>query len=80
MQDLNDILYFVQGVEHGSFTGASRALGMAKSQLSFRVARLEEHLGVRLIQRTTRRSHVTEIGRRYYDQCRLMLAAAERAQ
>ncbi|MEV8521372.1 LysR substrate-binding domain-containing protein [Dyella marensis] len=80
MQDLNDILYFVQVVEHGSFTGASRALGMAKSQLSFRVARLEEHLGVRLIQRTTRRSHVTEIGRRYYDQCRLMLAAAERAQ
>lgn len=80
MQDLNDILYFVQVVEHGSFTAASRSLGVAKSQLSFRIARLEENLGVRLIQRTTRRSHVTEIGRRYYDQCRLMLAAAERAQ
>ncbi|SFS17253.1 DNA-binding transcriptional regulator, LysR family [Dyella sp. OK004] len=80
MQDLNDIHYFVQVVEHGSFTAASRALGVAKSQLSFRIARLEENLGVRLIQRTTRRSHVTEIGRRYYDQCRLMLAAADRAQ
>ena len=80
MQDLNAILYFVQVVEHGSFTAASRVLGVAKSQLSFRIARLEENLGVRLIQRTTRRSHVTEIGRRYYDQCRLMLAAADRAQ
>lgn len=80
MHDLNDIHAFVQVVEQGSFTAASRLLGVAKSQLSFRVARLEEQLGVRLIQRTTRRSHVTEIGRRYYEQCRVMLAAAAKAQ
>lgn len=80
MQDLTDIYYFVQVVELGSFTAASKALGVAKSQLSFRVARLETSLGVRLIQRTTRRSHVSEIGRRYYEQCRLLLAAAEQTQ
>lgn len=80
MQDLTDIFYFVQVVELGSFTAASKALGVAKSQLSFRVARLEASLGVRLIQRTTRRSHVSEIGRRYYEQCRLLLAAAEDTQ
>jgi DNA-binding transcriptional LysR family regulator len=80
MQDLNDIHCFVQVVELGTFTAASRALGVAKSQLSFRVARLEANLGVRLIQRTTRRSHVTEIGRRYYEDCRALLAAAEQAQ
>ena len=80
MQDLTDIYYFVQVVELGSFTAASKALGVAKSRLSFRVARLEASLGVRLIQRTTRRSHVSEIGRRYYEQCRLLLAAAEQTQ
>jgi DNA-binding transcriptional LysR family regulator len=80
MQDINDINYFVHVVEQGSFTAASKMLGVAKSQLSFRIARLEESLGTRLIQRTTRRSHVTEIGQRYYEQCRLMLAAAEQAQ
>ncbi|MBN8713547.1 MAG: LysR family transcriptional regulator [Xanthomonadales bacterium] len=80
MQDLTDIHYFVQVVELGSFTAASKALGVAKSQLSFRVARLEAGLGVRLIQRTTRRCNVSEIGRRYYEQCRLLLAAAEQTQ
>jgi DNA-binding transcriptional LysR family regulator len=80
VQDLNDIYYFVQVVELGSFTAASKSLGVAKSQLSFRVARLEASLGVRLIQRTTRRSHVSEIGRRYYEQCRLLLATAEQTQ
>ncbi len=80
MQDLTDIFYFVQVVELGSFTAASQSLGVAKSQLSFRVARLEASLDVRLIQRTTRRLHVSEIGRRYYEQCRLLLAAAEQTQ
>lgn len=80
MQDLNDIYYFVQVAERGSFTAASKALGIAKSQLSFRVARLEASLGVRLIQRTTRHQHVTGIGQRYYERCRLLLAAAEHTQ
>ena len=80
MQDLNDIYYFVQVAEQGSFTAASKLLGVAKSQMSFRVARLEANLGVRLIQRTTRHSHLSEIGQRYYEQCRLLLATAEQTQ
>jgi DNA-binding transcriptional LysR family regulator len=80
VQDLNDIFYFAQVVEHGGFTAASQVLGVAKSLLSFRVARLEKTLGVRLIQRTTRRASVTELGRTYYEQCRLMLDAAAQAQ
>lgn len=80
MQDINDIHYFVQVVERGTFTKASKALGIARSQLSSRIARLEGNLGVRLIQRTTRQSHVTDIGRLYYRECLRILAAAEQAQ
>ncbi|WP_126539205.1 LysR substrate-binding domain-containing protein [Aerosticca soli] len=80
VQDLNDIYYFVRVVELGTFTAASKALGVAKSQLSFRIARLEEDLGIRLIQRTTRRLHVSEVGLLYYQQCLKILAAAQEAQ
>ncbi|WP_243041185.1 LysR substrate-binding domain-containing protein [Dyella sedimenti] len=80
MRDLNDLYYFVQVVEQGTFTAASKALGIAKSQLSSRIARLEENLGVRLIQRTTRRSHITDVGRLYYAECLQVLAAAQHAE
>lgn len=80
MQDLNDLYYFVQAVDHGGFAPAGRALGMPKSRLSRRIASLEEKLGVRLIQRTTRQFAVTEIGRTYYQHCKAMLVEAEAAQ
>lgn len=80
MQDLNDLYYFVQAVDHGGFAPAGRALGMPKSKLSRRIAGLEERLGVRLIQRTTRQFTVTEIGRTYYEHCKAMLVEAEAAQ
>ncbi len=80
MQDLNDLYYFAQVVEHGGFAAASRALALPKSKLSRRVALLEERLGVRLIQRSTRRFSVTEIGRTYYAHCKAMLVEAEAAQ
>jgi DNA-binding transcriptional LysR family regulator len=80
MQDLNDLFYFVQVVDRGGFAAAGRALGMQKSKLSRRIARLEERLGVRLIQRSTRRFSVTEIGREYYRRCLAMLVEAEAAQ
>ncbi len=54
MQDLNDFAWFVQVVDHGGFAAAGRALDQPKSKLSRRIAQLEERLGVRLIQRTTR--------------------------
>ncbi|AKQ56351.1 LysR family transcriptional regulator [Bordetella hinzii] len=80
MQDLNDLYYFVQTVEHRGFAPAGRALGMPKSKLSRRVAMLEERLGVRLIQRSTRHFLVTDIGQSYYERCKAMLAEAEAAQ
>ena len=53
MNDLNDLYYFVQVVDHRGFAPAGRALGEPKSKLSRRIALLEERLGVRLIQRST---------------------------
>lgn len=80
MQDLNDLYFFAQVVDHQGFAPAGRALGMPKSTLSRRIALLEEQLGVRLIQRSTRRFSVTEIGQRYYSHCKAMLVEAEAAQ
>ncbi len=62
MQDLNDMLYFAEVVERGGFAAAGRALGIPKSRLSRRVAELEARLGVRLLQRTTRKLSLTEVG------------------
>ena len=80
MQDLNDLYYFVQVVDHRGFAPAARAIGLPKSKLSRRIALLEERLGVRLIQRSSRRFAVTEIGQDYYRHCLAMLVEAEAAQ
>ena len=80
MRDLNDLYYFVQVVNHGGFAPAGRALGLHKSKLSRRIALLEESLGVRLLQRSTRRFAVTELGQEYYLRCQAMLVEAEAAQ
>ena len=60
--DLQDVTAFLAVVDTGSFTAASRRLGLAKSNVSRRVARLEERLGARLLERTTRRQRLTEVG------------------
>ncbi len=80
MQDLNDLYYYVQVVDYAGFAPAGRALGVPKSKLSRRIALLEERLGVRLIQRSTRRFSVTEIGQTYYSHCKAMLVEAAAAQ
>lgn len=80
MHDLNDLYFFVQVVDHGGFAAAARALGVPKSRLSRRMATLEARLGVRLIQRSTRRFTVTGIGQDYYRHCVAMLVEAEAAQ
>ena len=80
--NLNDIKVFTRVVEAGGFTAAAKDLGMPTSAVSRRVARLEEALGVRLLQRTTRSVRTTESGQAYYQRtARAMeeLAAAERA-
>ncbi|KUZ15820.1 LysR family transcriptional regulator [Burkholderia diffusa] len=78
-RDLNDLYYFVQVVEHGGFAPAGRALNMPKSRLSRRIALLEARLGMRLIQRSTRRFTVTDVGQTYYAHCRAMLVEADAA-
>ncbi|WP_323158654.1 LysR substrate-binding domain-containing protein [Pseudomonas viridiflava] len=80
MFDLNDLFYFVQVVECRGFAPAGRKLGIPKSKLSRRIAGLEERLGVRLIQRSTRKFAVTESGRDYYGHCVAMLVEAEAAE
>ncbi len=80
LQDLNDLYFFAAVVEHGGFSAAGRALGVPKSRLSKRIAQLEERLGVRLLQRTTRRFVVTEVGERFYGHCRAVLEEARAAQ
>ncbi|HRN85227.1 MAG TPA: LysR substrate-binding domain-containing protein [Hyphomicrobium sp.] len=80
MQDLNDLYFFVQVVDHGGYAAAGRALGIPKSKLSRRVLALEERLGVRLLQRSTRKLAVTEIGQEYYRHCVAMLVEADAAQ
>lgn len=79
-QDLNDLYFFVEVVDHQGFAAAGRALGIPKSRLSRRIASLESKLGVRLIQRSTRRFSVTELGNAYYARCKAMLVEAEAAQ
>lgn len=80
MQDLNDLYYYVQVVDHGGFAPASRAICVPKSKLSRRIAALEERLGVRLIRRSTRHFSMTDVGQTYYAHCRAMLVEAEAAQ
>lgn len=78
--DLNDFAWFVHVVEAGGFAAAGRALDEPKSKLSRRIAHLEERLGVRLIQRTTRQFNVTEVGQTFYEHCKAMLVEAQAAQ
>ena len=79
MQDLNDLLYFAEVAEQMGFAAAGRRLGVPKSKLSRRVAELEARLGVRLLQRTTRKLSLTQAGELYLRHCLAMRDAAEAA-
>ena len=80
MLNLNDLHYFVRVIDHGGFAAASRRLGIPKSTLAKRVAELENQLAVRLIQRTSRRFTVTDVGRELYRHAAAMVIEAEAAQ
>ncbi|WP_338759511.1 LysR family transcriptional regulator [Massilia sp. METH4] len=67
--DLDAVLVFVRVVDTGSFSAAAKLLKMPKTTVSAKVAALEKRLGVTLLQRTTRKLHVTEGGQRYYQHC-----------
>ncbi len=80
MQDLNDLYYFSAVVDHGGFAAAERALGIPKSRLSRRISQLETDLGVRLLQRSTRRFAVTDVGQSVHRHALSMLAEAQAAR
>lgn len=80
VQDLNDLYYFAAVVDHGGFAAAERALGIPKSRLSRRISALEAELGVRLLQRSTRRFSVTDVGTSVHRHAQSMLAEAQAAR
>lgn len=77
--DLNEIAIFVKVVDAGSFTGAAKSLGLPKSTVSRKITQLEERLGVRLLQRTTRTLSLTDTGSAYYNQCSRIISDVEEA-
>lgn len=77
--DLNAIIVFAAVGEMGSFTAAAKALAMPKSTVSRKVVELEKRVGARLIQRTTRRLSLTDVGRVYYEHCTRIGQEAEEA-
>lgn len=79
MQPLDDFYYFAKVVEYGGYAKASRALRIPKSRLSRHVAALETRLGVRLVNRSTRRFVVTEVGQEVRRHALAMLAEADAA-
>ena len=80
MHDLNDMYYFAEVVERGGFAAAGRALGIPKSRLSRRISDLEGRLGLRLLQRTTRRLSLTDAGETYLRHCQSVRDVAQNAQ
>ena len=79
MENLKRMAVFANVVESGSFSGAARRLGIARSAVSRHVALLEKNAGVRLLNRTTRRVSLTEAGESYYQSCARIVAEAELA-
>src|SRR4051794_40873201 len=77
--DLNRVAVFIRVVEERSFTKAAAALGLPKSSVSRAVSLLEEELGVRLLQRSTRTLHMTDAGSEFYERASRGLAGVEQA-
>ncbi|MES2769818.1 MAG: LysR family transcriptional regulator [Bdellovibrionota bacterium] len=73
MSDLNEVLAFTKVVEFKSYSRAAEHLGVPKSNLSRKIASLEERLSIRLLQRTTRTLSLTEAGHIYYEECKKAL-------
>lgn len=80
MTQLSEHQTFVHVVDSGSFSSAARILGVSKSHVSKQIGRLEERLGARLLQRTTRRVALTEAGRAFYERCARILEDLQEAE
>lgn len=79
MANLNELQYFVHVSQMRSFTRAAQRLGVPKSSVSRAILRLENRLGVRLVERTTRRVTLTEVGELYLNRCQRVMEEAEQA-
>jgi DNA-binding transcriptional LysR family regulator len=80
MIDINDYFYFVKVVENKGYSSAAKALDIPKSKISRHVAKLEERLGKRLLQRTSRHFNTTEAGSLFYLRARKVIDAMEVAE
>ena len=80
MNNFSDVVAFVRVVEAHSFVAAAQTLGMSPSAISKAVSRLEERLGARLLNRTTRSLSLTDVGTSYYERCREALGQLDRAE
>ena len=80
MDHLSGIAVFAKVAERASFTAAAHDLGLSKSAVSKQIARLEGRLGAKLLSRTTRRLHLTEVGQAYFERARQIVADAEEAE
>lgn len=78
--DLNEVLVFTRVVQAGSFTAAGRMLGMPKSSVSKKVSDLENRIGARLLQRTTRKLGLTDAGRIFFERCERIVSELEEAE
>lgn len=79
MDRLTSMNVFVRAAELGSFAAAANDLRLSPQMVAKHIARLESRLGTALLNRTTRRQHLTDIGRSYYERCKIVLSEAEAA-
>lgn len=80
MDKLAGMAMFVRVVEGGSFTAAATASGFSPTMVAKHIRTIEQRLDARLLHRTTRRQHLTEVGRLYYERCKQALAEVELAE
>jgi len=80
INDLNNLVFFAKVVDAGSYSAAAEALGMQTSKLSRRISALEAELGVRLLNRTTRKLSLTEIGKTFHGHCLALIEEAQSAK
>ncbi|WP_215845023.1 LysR family transcriptional regulator [Candidatus Pantoea bituminis] len=79
MDRLTSMAVFIKVAEKGSFSSAAEAVNISPQMVAKHIVALEERLGTTLITRTTRRQSLTEVGRAYYNRCRLILSEVEAA-
>ncbi|WP_018693795.1 LysR family transcriptional regulator [Algicola sagamiensis] len=79
-EQLKSMVVFAQVVEHGSFSGAAKQIGLTRAVVSYHIKKLEAQLGIKLLNRSTRSLALTDAGKDYYERCRIIAEQAQAAQ